>query len=400
MPPPDDFAKTSPNVDFSNDELADWEKTQINKPSDAPADDWGKTVINYNNSEKEHEEEVSNTQYNTNINPSEPEWGMTQAGINVGRDNHDDDADFDIESDGATVPYFRLPEADRKKYEKLDPTPTEKARKEEEDKKSNGGIPIWFWISAGIMTLFSLAVLVLLAIIMIINTSTGFTVKIIGAERGSEALVDGTKWGISDSEGNIPLKALDKGIRTITVRRKGFKDFEKSITGEHGETIPMPVIQIRAERECDKGEIDLKSVTQRESCANTILDNMTQPPNLDDLLRALNLYYINFASGDHSVPNERRRFIQRASTYLKQIPADKVIEIGGHTDNKGNKDKNQDLSERRAEAVKKVLEGYGIDGEKTVKLVTKGYADNDPVATNDTESGRFQNRRIGYKLKP
>lgn len=398
MPPPDDFARTSPNIDVSmDDDLADWEKTQVNKPSDAPADDWGKTVINYNNSgNDEGEEEFGATQYNTNVNdPSEPEWGMTQANIDLGQDFEGDDSDFDIEPDGATVPYFRLPEAERAKYEKIAPTPTERAKKEEEAKKKTGGIPVWFWVSAGIMTMFSFAVLVLLGVWFFIIQTSGFTVNVKNAKAGSEIFVDQTRFGTTKPDGTVDLHGLEAGKeRIILVRKTGFKDYSKPVKGENGETVLFIAKQEKAPPKC--GSVDVTNVAARERCANTILDHMDSPPNLDELLRALNLYYINFSSGRSSIPSQRLPFLKRASSFIKQLPEGVVIEVGGHTDSDGVESENLSLSERRAESVMRALVGFGV---KESRLVTKGYGDKDPKESNDTERGKFENRRIAYKKR-
>lgn len=393
MPPPDDFAKTSPNIDVSmDDDLADWEKTQVNKPSDAPADDWGKTVINYN-SDNDTGEEFGATQYNSSSDPSEPEWGMTQANVNLGREFEGDDTDFDIEPDGATVPYFRLPEADRAKYEKIAPTPTEKAKKEQEEKKKKGGVPIWFWVSAGIMTMFSFAVLVLLGVAFFLWQTSGFTIKVKNAKAGSQIFLDDVRLGVTNPDGTTDLNGLEAGKeRIILVRKKGFKDFSKALKGTNGETVTLVVAQEKADEECVT--VDVTNVTLRERCANTILDNLDNPPNLDDLLRALNLYYINFESGRSTIPSARLGFLKRASSYIKQFPKRVVIEIGGHTDNRGSDADNQGLSERRAKAVKDALVGFGISESQ---LVTKGYGSTVQKESNETEAGRFANRRIGYK---
>lgn len=74
---------------------------------------------------------------------------------------------------------------------------------------------------------------------------------------------------------------------------------------------------------------------------------------------------------------------------MKATPALR-IEVGGHTDNVGNDAANQILSEQRANAVRDFLIKQGIDGGR---VVAKGYGETKPVATNDTDEGRAQNRR-------
>lgn len=71
--------------------------------------------------------------------------------------------------------------------------------------------------------------------------------------------------------------------------------------------------------------------------------------------------------------------------------ADTEVVIGGHTDSIGTESSNQMLSERRAESVSTLLRTYGVSGRR---LTAIGYGETRPVATNETEAGRRQNRRV------
>lgn len=72
--------------------------------------------------------------------------------------------------------------------------------------------------------------------------------------------------------------------------------------------------------------------------------------------------------------------------------ADLRLLIEGHTDSQGDDAHNQDLSERRAAAVRSYLvSNYGVDGGR---LETKGFGESKPVASNDTPEGRQNNRRV------
>ena len=82
--------------------------------------------------------------------------------------------------------------------------------------------------------------------------------------------------------------------------------------------------------------------------------------------------------------------LDRVVEYLQHKP-DSRIRIEGHTDNVGNPRANQRLSQRRAQAVKDYLVSRGIDGSRIEAI---GHGDTQPVASNDTEEGRQQNRRI------
>ena len=71
------------------------------------------------------------------------------------------------------------------------------------------------------------------------------------------------------------------------------------------------------------------------------------------------------------------------------------VEIGGHTDSAGIAAKNQALSERRAQAVKKFLVKEGVAAER---LDAVGYGAAKPVDGNDTPAGRANNRRVEFKV--
>jgi OOP family OmpA-OmpF porin len=84
------------------------------------------------------------------------------------------------------------------------------------------------------------------------------------------------------------------------------------------------------------------------------------------------------------------------AAYMKQYPGT-AVEIAGHTDSKGTDDYNRKLSQRRADSVREYLvKKLGMNG----KLLTAvGFGESKPVATNDTDAGRAENRRIEASLK-
>ncbi len=74
-----------------------------------------------------------------------------------------------------------------------------------------------------------------------------------------------------------------------------------------------------------------------------------------------------------------------------------VIEVAGHTDSTGSADYNQKLSERRADNVAGYLAGQGVP---SARMVTVGAGEGHPVASNETEDGRAQNRRVEITIVP
>lgn len=102
---------------------------------------------------------------------------------------------------------------------------------------------------------------------------------------------------------------------------------------------------------------------------------------------------IVFASGGASIDSKSDALLQElADTAI--FCADSTILISGHTDNVGNEADNLKLSEQRAKAVKGWLFNEGGVPLERMKTAGKGAAE--PLADNDTEAGRAQNRRIEF----
>ena len=74
-----------------------------------------------------------------------------------------------------------------------------------------------------------------------------------------------------------------------------------------------------------------------------------------------------------------------------------TLTIVGHTDNKGTAEYNQKLSEQRALSVAQYLESKDVN---PLRLATLGKGETDPIASNDTESGRQANRRVEIYVEP
>jgi outer membrane protein OmpA-like peptidoglycan-associated protein/uncharacterized protein YidB (DUF937 family) len=115
-----------------------------------------------------------------------------------------------------------------------------------------------------------------------------------------------------------------------------------------------------------------------------------------DLVTALNLNVINFVSGSAQIPTESDDYLNRVAVALKSAPAGTALEIAGHTDNTGDSGSNMTLSQQRADAVRAYLISQGVNGDL---LVAKGYGDSKPVASNDTDEGKFHNRRIEFSQR-
>ena len=101
-----------------------------------------------------------------------------------------------------------------------------------------------------------------------------------------------------------------------------------------------------------------------------------------------------FAFNKFDLNAKARGYLDTVVAWLKQHE-DLKIEIAGHTDNIGTDEYNQKLSESRA---KSVYDYFVKNGVKAENLSYSGYGESQPIATNDTDEGRQQNRRVELKI--
>ncbi|HEX5083073.1 MAG TPA: OmpA family protein, partial [Blastocatellia bacterium] len=136
------------------------------------------------------------------------------------------------------------------------------------------------------------------------------------------------------------------------------------------------------------------AVSEANRRTTEALSNLKPGFSAADLTNALNTNVINFASGSSQIPQESMPMLEQAAQAIKSAPAGTVLEIDGYTDNRGNPAANRKISQQRADSVRRFLISKGVNANS---LVAKGYGDSNPIATNDTEDGRFKNRRIEFK---
>jgi outer membrane protein OmpA-like peptidoglycan-associated protein len=106
---------------------------------------------------------------------------------------------------------------------------------------------------------------------------------------------------------------------------------------------------------------------------------------------ALNVY---FATNSDRIAPKYYAELNKFGEALTRLSS--TVEIAGHTDSIGSDQLNQVLSERRARSVKHYLgQHFALPDER---LIAKGYGESQPRASNETESGRRQNRRIEVAL--
>jgi outer membrane protein OmpA-like peptidoglycan-associated protein len=118
------------------------------------------------------------------------------------------------------------------------------------------------------------------------------------------------------------------------------------------------------------------------------LEPTAAPP--EQVRQRIVLRGVTFDFDSSAIRPDSRPVLEEAAALLKQNPGVQV-QVQGFTDAIGSPAYNQALSLRRAEAVYRYLVNLGVDPQR---LTVEGFGASHPVADNDTEAGRAQNRRV------
>jgi outer membrane protein OmpA-like peptidoglycan-associated protein len=105
---------------------------------------------------------------------------------------------------------------------------------------------------------------------------------------------------------------------------------------------------------------------------------------------------ITFASGNANIAQDFLSVLDSVTLVLKEFNKTLVV-VSGHTDSSGSKSLNQNLSEKRAQSVADNLSNSGVLSDR---LEIIGFGETQPIASNDTEKGKKQNRRVEISLFP
>lgn len=118
--------------------------------------------------------------------------------------------------------------------------------------------------------------------------------------------------------------------------------------------------------------------------------------NHGDYLQVIMPSGLLFASDSAAISGQAQNDLYGLAQSLNQYPNSRV-EIYGHTDSTASDAHNMDLSQRRAQSVGGILTAAGVSSSR---LVMVGRGESQPVASNDSEAGRAQNRRVEILIRP
>lgn len=122
---------------------------------------------------------------------------------------------------------------------------------------------------------------------------------------------------------------------------------------------------------------------EREEVAPSV--DSPPPPVRRVVLRA-----VKFGSDTAYIEPASAGVLELVAEHLREHPELRV-RIAGYTDDRASQQHNLALSLERAESVKRILVGFGID---SARLEAVGLGEADPIAVNDTDEGRALNRRV------
>ncbi len=137
------------------------------------------------------------------------------------------------------------------------------------------------------------------------------------------------------------------------------------------------------------------SADPTEAAANELASINPNAVKAEDVIHALNLQVINFATSSSEIPTENKAVLDKAAALIKALPNLKLA-ITGHTDSTGNEKSNVALSTSRAKAVAAYLVSHGVASSE---LTAKGLGSSQPIADNTTEEGKHKNRRIAFAIE-
>ena len=199
-------------------------------------------------------------------------------------------------------------------------------------------------------------------------------------------------------------KQLDDAEMTLRQAAKAESDEQMTTLAYIGNNEVQTALQVRnlkqAEHEMSRlneasGQLALQSrerETQKVLAEKSQLEQQLAELQAEKTDRGMvmTLSDVFFATGKADLMPGAITMVNRLAQFMQQYPEKRLL-IEGHTDSTGSSSFNLRLSEDRANAVRNVLLSEGVSGSR---IETIGYGMSKPVTSNDTASGRQQNRRV------
>ncbi|MCF8036151.1 MAG: OmpA family protein [Desulfobacteraceae bacterium] len=222
-------------------------------------------------------------------------------------------------------------------------------------------------------------------------------------EAGFEILFSGTSQELSwrwtyvlyESEGGVNPLPPDVLEKNLLMSEDDFRYLsgELSRAGDGNVYVALTVSQTQP---ADGPGIQLDIVEEKSMEKDKITIDADTMASEIDRSGAVSIQEIYFDTGKARLKDESEAALAEIAKFINQASGASFYVIG-HTDSRGELDYNMDLSESRAESVVEALAtNYNVDANR---LTPKGVGPLAPIATNDTQEGRAQNRRVAIVKK-
>ncbi len=203
-----------------------------------------------------------------------------------------------------------------------------------------------------------------------------------------EGCPDTDKDGIADKDDDCPTVA---GITAFF----GCVDSDDDAVGDNKDACPTEKGELNGCPDSDKDGV----ADKEDKCpdATGLASNKGCPEVKAEVTKIFQqaLQGIQFETGKEVIKPVSFKILNQVAEVMKSNPV-YLLKIEGHTDDVGDNNKNLDLSQKRADAVKAYLEKKGVTGQRTSAV---GYGETVPVADNATKDGKAKNRRVEFTVK-
>jgi len=201
-----------------------------------------------------------------------------------------------------------------------------------------------------------------------------------------------------------PKQKITNYIETNNRKLKASEDSNQSLMAENEElklklsALNNELLLVKGARDSLQAIFDEMERVKKEFDSVANLFAMSEAEVLKDgeniVIRLLSL---NFEAGKAIINPEYFNILSKISESISKFP-NSTVSVEGHTDSQGSDEKNLQLSQDRAEAVRQyLLANLQVDQSKILAI---GYGETKPIANNETQDGRKKNRRIDVVINP
>ncbi len=218
-------------------------------------------------------------------------------------------------------------------------------------------------------------------------------------EAAQSEIVKNTQSDLAASQRNGTLKdqqLADEQKASLDAQARSAKDSADAYARNTKGLADAEARRVKQQADADTAALRAKELADAE--ARRLAEQNDRDNNTIIILekgKKVVLNGVTFDFNKATLKQESETVLTRAYNAMVANP-DVQVEISGHTDNVGSQAYNQTLSLERAEAVRNWLVNKGIASNR---MKTVGRGENEPVASNDTDAGRAENRRIEFYVQ-